>query len=122
MTATQNNTVSITTDDNKLLQESNLTVSSHVGRSISSYILFNTLLPPTERGLINLKGNSQVSIPSWKRTLVACTNVPDRSHYSTVPPRKYLTAPLASEPGPVSRKVLRPLQKRNWGGEIINIM
>jgi len=29
-------------DDNKLLQESNLTVSSHAGRSISSYILFNT--------------------------------------------------------------------------------
>jgi len=28
------------TDDNKLLQESNLTVSSHTERSITSYILF----------------------------------------------------------------------------------
>ena len=78
---------SVWTDDNKLSQESNLTVSSHAGHSISSYILFNTLLPPTEWGLVNLKGNSRVSIPYWKRTRVACTNIPDRSHYSTAPPQ-----------------------------------
>jgi len=29
-------------DDCKLLQESNLTASSHTGRAISFYILFNT--------------------------------------------------------------------------------
>ena len=74
-------------DDNKLLQESNLTAGSHAGRAISLYILFNTLLPPTKGGLVNLKGFSRVSIPYGMRNLVVSTNIPDVFHYSADPLR-----------------------------------
>src|SRR6218665_3758507 len=69
----------------QVITESNITVSSHTERSVTSYILFNTLLPPSERGLVNLKGNPRVSISYRTRTRVASTSVPDRSHYSTSP-------------------------------------
>src|SRR6218665_2787460 len=70
-----------------LSQESNLTVSSHSGRSITSYVLFHTAAVKRVRGLVNLKGFSRVSIPYGKRTRVVSTNVPDSSHYSMDPPQ-----------------------------------
>src|SRR6218665_2711927 len=38
-----------------------------------------------DTGGLKVKGNSRVSIPYSKGTRVACTNIPDISHYSTTP-------------------------------------